>query len=59
MFIILRMMMSVKPLSLRQRLPKSEPHVPPLDTFGADAVDRWFTEKEITDVVSFTNRLSA
>jgi type I restriction enzyme R subunit len=30
----------------------------PLDMFGADAVERWFTEKEIKEVVEFTNHLS-
>ncbi len=28
---------------------------PPLDMFGADAVDRWFTEKEVEEVVEFAN----
>ncbi len=31
---------------------------PPLDMFGADAVDRWFTEKEVGEIVQFTNRLA-
>jgi len=26
--------------------------------FGADAVERWFTEKEITDVVEFVNQMA-
>jgi len=33
-------------------------HEPPLDMFGADAVERWFTEKEITDVVEFVNQMA-
>ena len=28
---------------------------PPLDMFGADAVERWFTEKEVEEVVEFAN----
>ena len=31
---------------------------PPLDMFGADAVERWFTEKEVKDIVEFTGRLA-
>jgi len=57
--------MNVKLLSpRRQRLPKSrrlrksEPNEPPLDMFGADAVERWFTEKEVEEIVTFTNQLT-
>jgi hypothetical protein len=31
---------------------------PPLDMFGADAVERWFTEKEVEEMVEFANRMS-
>lgn len=31
---------------------------PPLDMFGADAVERWFTEKEVEEVVEFANRMT-
>lgn len=31
---------------------------PPLDMFGADAVERWFTEKEVREVVEFVSKLS-
>jgi hypothetical protein len=31
-------------------------HEMPLDMFGADAVERWFTEKEIKEVVNLTKR---
>jgi hypothetical protein len=30
---------------------------PPLDMFGADAVERWFTEKEVREVIEFAGRL--
>jgi hypothetical protein len=40
------------------RTPKSEPHEPPLDMFGADAVERWFTEKEVNEVVEFANKMA-
>ena len=31
---------------------------PPLDMFGADAVERWFTEKEVKEIVVFANRMA-
>ena len=31
---------------------------PALVGFGQDAVERWFTEKEVTEVVEFANKLS-
>ncbi len=31
---------------------------PPLDMFGADAVERWFTEKEVAEIVKFTEMLT-
>jgi hypothetical protein len=30
---------------------------PPLDMFGADAVERWFTTNEITQIVNLTRTL--
>lgn len=30
---------------------------PPLDMFGTDAVERWFTEKEVNEIIAFANRL--
>jgi len=29
---------------------------PPLDMFGADAVERWFTDKEVEEVVAFIGK---
>ena len=40
------------------RNPKPEPHEPPLDMFGADAVERWFTEKEVEEVIEFANSMA-
>jgi hypothetical protein len=40
------------------RAPKCEPREPPLVMFGADAVERWFTEKEVEEVVEFANRMA-
>ncbi len=31
---------------------------PLLDMFGADAVKRWFTEREVKEVVEFANRMA-
>ncbi|MDW8279481.1 MAG: hypothetical protein RMJ85_15810 [Anaerolineales bacterium] len=31
---------------------------PPLDRFGVDAVDRWFTQEEVEEVVAFANKLA-
>ena len=33
-------------------------YAPPLNMFGADAVNRWFTEKEVDEVVAFANRMA-
>jgi len=30
---------------------------PPLDMFGADAVELWFTEKDVEEVVEFYGKL--
>jgi hypothetical protein len=34
------------------------PYEPPLDMFGADAVERWFTQKEVNEVVEFANKMA-
>jgi hypothetical protein len=31
---------------------------PPLDMFGADAVERWFTENEVGNILEFASRSS-
>lgn len=33
------------------------PYEPPLDNFGVDVVGRWFTEKEVKEVIEFANRM--
>ena len=40
------------------RFRKSELYEPPLDMFGADAVERWFTQKEVEEVVEFANKMA-
>ena len=39
-------------------IPTPAPHEPPLDMFGADAVERWFTENEVDELVEFTGKLA-
>jgi hypothetical protein len=36
----------------------SDLYKPPLTNFGADAVERWFTEGEMSEMVQFANRLA-
>ena len=31
----------------------------PLDRFGEDAVERWFTEEEVDELIEFTESLAA
>ncbi len=42
----------------KRRLEPADLYEPPLDMFGADAVDRWFTEREVEEVVEFANRMA-
>jgi len=56
----IRFLRAVQSVFLQKRhLETADLYEPPLDMFGADAVERWFTEKEIGEVVEFANRLSA
>jgi type I restriction enzyme R subunit len=32
---------------------------PPLDMFGADAVERWFTKQEVQEIVVFAQKLES
>jgi len=55
---IARFLRAVQSVFLQKRhLETADLYEPPLDMFGADAVDRWFTEKEVEEVVEFANRL--
>ncbi|PWH16267.1 MAG: type I restriction endonuclease [Anaerolineae bacterium] len=42
----------------KRRLTPADLYEPPLDRFGVDAVDRWFTEEEVEEVVAFANKLA-
>jgi type I restriction enzyme R subunit len=42
----------------RKRLALADLYEPPLTTFGADAVERWFTPGEVDEVLSFVGTLT-
>jgi len=55
----IRFLRAVQNVFLQKRhLEAADLYEPPLDMFGADAVERWFTEKEVEEVVKFANELS-
>jgi type I restriction enzyme R subunit len=41
----------------KRRLELADLYEPPLTNFGNDAVERWFSEAEVQEMVQFTNRL--
>ena len=41
----------------KRRLEMADLYEPPLTNFGADAVERWFSEEDVCEIVEFTNRL--
>ncbi len=55
----IRFLRAVQSVFMQKRhLDMADLYEPPLTNFGADAVERWFTEGEITEMVKFTNRLA-
>jgi type I restriction enzyme R subunit len=55
----IRFLRAVQSVFLQKRhLETADLYEPPLDMFGADAVERWFTEKEVNEVVEFANRMA-
>jgi type I restriction enzyme R subunit len=55
----IRFLRAVQSVFLQKRhLETTDLYEPPLDMFGADAVERWFTEKEVKEVVEFANRMA-
>lgn len=55
----IRFLRAVQSVFLQKRhLETADLYEPPLDMFGADAVERWFTENEVKDVVEFANRMT-
>jgi type I restriction enzyme R subunit len=54
----IRFLRAVQSVFLQKRhLEAADLYEPPLTSFGADAVERWFTEAEVQDIVAFANRL--
>jgi len=55
----IRFLRAVQSVFLQKRhLETADLYEPPLDMFGGDAVERWFTEKEVKEVVEFANRMA-
>ncbi|RJP53898.1 MAG: type I restriction endonuclease [Anaerolineaceae bacterium] len=55
----IRLLRAVQSVFLQKRhLETTDLYEPPLDMFGVDAVERWFTEKEVDDIIDFTSHLS-
>jgi type I restriction enzyme R subunit len=55
----IRFLRAVQSVFLQKRhLEAADLYEPPLDMFGADAVEKWFTEKEVEEVVEFANRMT-
>jgi type I restriction enzyme R subunit len=55
----IRFLRAVQSVFLQKRhLETADLYEPPLDMFGADAVERWFTKIEVSEIVGFANRLA-
>ena len=55
----IRFLRAVQSVFLEKRkLETADLYEPPLTNFGADAVEKWFSEKEVTEMVEFANRLA-
>jgi type I restriction enzyme R subunit len=55
----IRFLRAVQSVFLQKRhLETADLYEPPLDMFGADTVERWFTEGDMKELVNFTNKLS-
>ncbi|NWG34606.1 MAG: DEAD/DEAH box helicase family protein [Chloroflexi bacterium] len=55
----IRFLRAVQSVFLQKRhLDPADLYEPPLDSFGVDAVDRWFTEEEVEEMVEFVNRMA-
>ena len=55
----IRFLRAVESVFLEKRkLEMADLYEPPLTNFGADAVDKWFNEKEVEEVIDFANRMA-
>lgn len=43
----------------KRRLEVADLYEEPLDKFGEDAVERWFTEQQVNELIEFTEQLTA
>jgi type I site-specific restriction endonuclease len=54
----IRFLRAVQSVFLQKRhLETADLYEPPLDMFGADAVERWLTEKEVDELVGFVKTM--
>jgi type I restriction enzyme R subunit len=42
----------------KRRLQTADLYEPPLTAFGADAVERWFTPAQVTEMLAFTETMA-
>jgi type I restriction enzyme R subunit len=42
-----------------RRLEVADLYEEPLDRFGEDAVERWFSEEQVDELIEFTEKLAA
>jgi type I restriction enzyme R subunit len=55
----IRFLRAVQSVFLEKRkLETADLYEPPLTNFGADAVEKWFNENEMEEIVAFTKKLS-
>ena len=43
----------------KRRIEMADLYDEPLDRFGEDAVERWFTEQDVQEILALTERLAA
>ena len=54
----IRFLRAVQSVFLQKRhLETADLYERPLDMFGADAVERWFTEKEVEEILNFVRKI--
>jgi type I restriction enzyme R subunit len=55
----IRFLRAVQSVFLQKRhLETADLYEPPLDMFGADAVERWFTKNEVNEIVALAHKLA-
>ena len=57
---LIHFLMAVQNVFLKKRpLEIPDLYEAPLDRFGEDAVERWFTQEEVDELIEFTENLAA